>query len=103
MMSLVTVESQYLDGRASMNCAEKTAAQVDKEVLKIINDWYAKAVGLLTEDREVLDRISEYLFEHETITGKEFMKMFRELRGLPNEEKGQKIDLVADDSKDVKP
>ncbi len=103
MMSLVTVESQYLDGRASMNCAEKTAAQVDKEVLKIINDCYAKAVGLLTEDREVLDRISEYLFEHETITGKEFMKMFRELRGLPNEEKGQKIDLVADDSKDVKP
>ena len=103
MMSLVTVESQYLDGRASMNCAEKTAAQVDKEVLKIINDCYAKAVGLLTEDREVLDRISEYLFEHETITGKEFMKMFRELKGLPNEEKGQKIDLVADDSKDVKP
>ncbi len=103
MMSLVTVESQYLDGRAAMNCAEKTAAQVDKEVLKIINDCYAKAVGLLTKDREVLDRISEYLFEHETITGKEFMKMFRELKGLPNEEKGQKIDLVADDSKDVKP
>ncbi len=103
MMSLVTVESQYLDGRAAMNCAEKTAAQVDKEVLKIINDCYAKAVGLLTKDREVLDRISEYLLEHETITGKEFMKMFRELKGLPNEEKGQKIDLVADDSKDVKP
>ena len=103
MMSLVTVESQYLDGRAAMNCAEKTAAQVDKEVLKIINDCYAKAVGLLTKDREVLDRISEYLLEHETITGKEFMKMFRELKGLSNEEKGQKIDLVADDSKDVKP
>ncbi len=90
MMSLVTVESQYLDGRPAMNCAEKTAAQVDKEVLKLIHSCYQKAVKLLTADRDVLDQISEYLFEHETITGKEFMKMFRELKGLPEpEEKKQ--------------
>lgn len=108
MMNLVTVDSQYLDGRASMNCAEKTAAQVDREVLKIINSCYAKAIRLLTKDREVLDKISEYLFEHETITGKEFMKMFRKMKGLPepkeekpkDSEKGKHIDLTAADSKD---
>ena len=86
MMSLVTVESQYLDGRASMNCAEKTAAQVDKEVLKLINSCYAKAVKLLNDNRDVLDHISEYLYKHETITGKEFMKIFRKLKGLPEPE-----------------
>ncbi len=107
MMSLVTVESQYLDGRASMNCAEKTAAQVDKEVLKLINSCYAEAVNMLTENRDVLDRISDYLFEHETITGKEFMEMFRKLKGLPEPEeetketeKGTHIDVTIADSKD---
>ena len=86
MMNLVTVESQYLDGRASMNCAEKTAAQVDKEVLKLINESYAAAVKMLKENREVLDKISDYLYEHETITGKEFMKIFRELKGISEPE-----------------
>lgn len=108
MMNLVTVESQYLEGRASMNCAEDTAAKVDKEVLKIINSCYVKATELLTENREVLDKISDYLYEHETITGKEFMKIFRELKGIPEpvEEKkqdtlvGSRIDYVADDSED---
>lgn len=89
MMNLVTVESQYLDGRAAMNCAEKTAAQVDKEVLKLINDSYSAAVKMLKENREVLDKISDYLYEHETITGKEFMKIFRELKGLPDPEDEQ--------------
>ncbi len=109
MMSLVTVESQYLDGRAAMNCAEKTAAQVDKEVLKVINSCYARAVELLTENREVLDQISDYLYLHETITGKEFMKIFRRLKGLPepkeeNESKeagkGRQIDITIDSDKD---
>jgi cell division protease FtsH len=89
MMNLVTVESQYLDGRAAMNCAEKTAAQVDKEVLKLISDSYSAAVIMLKENREVLDKISDYLYEHETITGKEFMKIFRELKGLPDPEDEQ--------------
>lgn len=101
MMSLVTVESQYLDGRASMNCAEETAAEVDKEVLKIINSCYAEAVRLLTEKREVLDKIADYLYEHETITGKEFMKIFRELKGLPEEdEKEQKNNDTKADAKE---
>ena len=103
MMSLVTVESQYLDGRASMNCAEETAAEVDKEVLKVINSCYAEAVRLLTENREVLDKIADYLYEHETITGKEFMKIFRELKGLPEEDEKERKnnDIKADAKEDT--
>ncbi|MBQ7468966.1 MAG: ATP-dependent zinc metalloprotease FtsH [Pseudobutyrivibrio sp.] len=86
MMGLATVESQYLDGRASLICGDNTAAQIDEEVLKMITDAYAKAKELLAENMECLDKISEYLFEHETITGKEFMKIFREIKGLPDPE-----------------
>ena len=86
MMGLATVESQYLEGRASLNCAETTAAEIDAEVLKIITDAYAEATRLLEENMECLDKISEYLFEHETITGKEFMKIFREIKGIPEPE-----------------
>ena len=88
MMCLATVENQYLDNRAGLICGEDTAAQIDKEVLSIINNAYDEAVGLLTENREVLDKISDYLYEHETITGKEFMKIFRELKGIPEPEEG---------------
>lgn len=83
MMSLASVENQYLEGRASLSCGEETASQIDQEVLKMINKSYEEAKRLLTENREVLDKIAEYLYEHETITGKEFMKIFRELKGIP--------------------
>ena len=86
MMCLATVENQYLDHRAGLICGEVTAAQIDKEVLAIINHAYDEAIRLLTENREVLDHIAEYLYEHETITGKEFMKIFRELKGIPEPE-----------------
>lgn len=86
MMCLATVENQYLDNRAGLICGEDTAAQIDKEVLAIINHSYEEAVRMLTENRDVLDHISEYLYEHETITGKEFMKIFRELKGIPEPE-----------------
>ncbi len=86
MMCLATVENQYLDNRAGLICGEDTAAQIDKEVLAIINNAYDEATQLLTENREVLDKISDYLYEHETITGKEFMKIFRELKGIPEPE-----------------
>ncbi len=85
MMCLATVETQYLDGRAGLICGENTSADIDKEVLEIINESYDKAMNLLKENREVLDRISEYLYQKETITGKEFMKMFREMKGLPED------------------
>ncbi len=90
MMSLASVENQYLGGRAALNCGEQTASQIDQEVLKMINQSYEEAKRLLTENREVLDKIAEYLYEHETITGKEFMKIFRELKGIP--EPGQEKD-----------
>ena len=86
MMCLATVENQYLDNRAGLIYGEDTAAQIDKEVLAIINHAYDEAMRLLTENREVLDHIAEYLYEHETITGKEFMKIFRELKGIPEPE-----------------
>ena len=86
MMGLATVESQYLDGRASLICGENTAAEIDGEVLQMITDAYAKAKQLLNDNMESLDKISDYLFEHETITGKEFMKIFREIKGIPEPE-----------------
>lgn len=86
MMCLATVENQYLEGRAGLICGEDTAAQIDKVVLEMITDCYNEAMRLLTENRDVLDRISEYLFEKETITGKEFMQMFRQMKNIPEEE-----------------
>ena len=86
MMCLATVENQYLDGRAGLICGEDTAGMIDEEVLDIINHSYDEAMRMLTENREILDHISEYLYEKETITGKEFMKIFREMKGLPEPE-----------------
>lgn len=100
MMCLATVENQYLDGRAGLICGEDTAGQIDKEVLAIINDSYNKAMEMLKENRDVLDHISEYLYEKETITGKEFMKIFREMKGLPQEEDPKAESLMPDDSAD---
>ena len=90
MMCLATVENQYLDNRAGLICGEETAAQIDQEVLSIINSSYDEAYRMLEENREVLDKISGYLYEHETITGKEFMKIFRELKGIPEPEEEEK-------------
>ncbi len=90
MMCLATVENQYLDNRAGLICGEDTAAQIDGEVLNIINNAYDEAMRLLVENREALDKISDYLYEHETITGKEFMKIFREIKGLPDPEEEKK-------------
>ena len=86
MMCLATVENQYLDGRAGLICGEDTAGMIDEEVLDIINHSYDEAMRMLTENREILNHISEYLYEKETITGKEFMKIFREMKGLPEPE-----------------
>ena len=92
MMCLATVENQYLEGRAGLICGEDTSAEIDKEVLKIINGAYDEATRLLEENKEILDKISEYLYEKETITGKEFMKMFREMKGLPDPDEEKKAD-----------
>ena len=103
MMGLATVENQYLEGRASMTCGEQTAALVDQEVLRIVTECYDKATALLKENREVLDHISDYLYEHETITGKEFMKIFRQLKGIEDpEQKDERAEATEEtDNKDL--
>lgn len=104
MMCLATVQNQYLEGGAGLICGENTASQIDDEVLSIINSSYAEAMKLLDENREILDSISDYLYEKETITGKEFMKMFRDMKGLPDpdeESKEQEAAQNDDAQKDV--
>lgn len=104
MMCLATVQNQYLEGGAGLICGENTASQIDDEVLSIINSSYAEAMKLLDENREILDSISDYLYEKETITGKEFMKMFRDMKGLPDpdeENKEQETAQNDDTQKDV--
>ncbi|MBQ2282819.1 MAG: ATP-dependent zinc metalloprotease FtsH [Agathobacter sp.] len=98
MMCLATVENQYLEGKAGLICGENTAAEIDGVVLGIINECYENAVKMLEENREALDKISEYLFEKETITGKEFMKMFRQIKGLPEEENPEQANVVTDET-----
>ena len=90
MMCLATVQNQYLEGGAGLICGENTASQIDDEVLSIINSSYAEAMKLLDENREILDSISDYLYQKETITGKEFMKMFRDMKGLPDPDEENK-------------
>lgn len=104
MMCLATVQNQYLEGGAGLICGENTASQIDDEVLSIINSSYAEATKLLDENREILDSISDYLYQKETITGKEFMKMFRDMKGLPDpdeENKEQEAARNDDVQKDV--
>lgn len=104
MMCLATVQNKYLEGGAGLICGENTASQIDDEVLSIINSSYAEAMKLLDENREILDSISDYLYQKETITGKEFMKMFRDMKGLPDpdeENKEQEAAQNDDAQKDV--
>ena len=83
LMGLETVESRYLDGRASLNCSDVTAADIDEEVMKILKDCYKEAKKMLKENRELLDKLAKHLIEKETITGKEFMKIYRKEKGIP--------------------
>ncbi len=86
LMGLESVESRYLDGRTVMNCSDNTAADVDTEVMKLLKDSYKEAKKLLKENRKLLDKLAEFLIEKETITGKEFMKIYRKEKGLPEPE-----------------
>ena len=89
LIGLTTVEDQYLGGRATLNCGEATAAEIDQEVMKILKAAYDQALALLADNRDCLDKIAAFLIERETITGKEFMKIFREVKGIPNPETEQ--------------
>mgnify|MGYP002799773110 FL=1 len=69
-----------------LNCGDATAGEIDEEVMKMLKSAYADAKKLLGENREALDKIAAFLIEKETITGKEFMKIFREVKGIPEPE-----------------
>ena len=86
LMGLESRENQYLNGRTVLNCSDMTAADIDQEVMKILKDSYEEAKRLLLENREALDQIAAFLIEKETITGKEFMKIFRQVKGIPEPE-----------------
>ena len=81
LIGLETQENQYLNGRTVMNCSDATEAEVDNEVMRILKEAYEEAKRLLSENREAMDRIAEFLIERETITGKEFMQIFRQVTG----------------------
>ncbi len=89
LMGLESIQNRYLDGRAVLNCGDATAGEIDEEVMKMLKGAYAEAKKLLSENREALDKIAAFLIEKETITGKEFMKIFREVKGIPEPEEGE--------------
>lgn len=100
MVGLESIENRYLDGRAVMNCADETAAIIDAEVTRLMKGFYEKAVNIMKENREALEKISEYLIEKETITGKEFIKLYREIKGLPLEDEA--VDTNEDEAEKEK-
>lgn len=90
LMGLESIQNRYLDGRAVMNCGEATASQIDDEVMLMLKKAYAEAKRLLSEHRDTMDKIAAFLIEKETITGKEFMKIYRECEGIPEPEEEKK-------------
>lgn len=90
LVGLATVESQYLEGRTALNCSDETAAAIDEEVVAMIKESYDQALQMLRENRELMDKLAAFLIERETITGKEFMEIFRKEKGLPEPEEEKK-------------
>jgi cell division protease FtsH len=86
LIGLESIQNRYLDGRAVMNCGETTASQIDEEVMDIIKSCYEKALEYIKDNRDALDKLAAYLIKHETITGKEFMKIFRQVKGISQPE-----------------
>lgn len=92
LMGLESVENKYLDGRSVLNCGDATAAEIDKEIMELLKKCYEEAKTLLSGHREALDNIANFLIEKETITGKEFMKIFHEVEGI--EEKAEITEIT---------
>lgn len=103
MMGLESRESMYLDNGTRLNCSEQMAAEVDQEIMRILRESYEEAKRLLLENREALDKIAEYLIEKETITGKEFMRIFREVKGLPDPDAPAPEPVSEDSSSETTP
>ncbi len=94
LIGLESVQHRYLDGRAVANCGEATASEIDKEVMKSLKAAYEEAKKLLSEHRESLDKIADFLIEKETITGKEFMEIFREVENIDSDEKKESEERI---------
>ena len=90
LAGFATIESQYLEGRTALNCSDQTAAAIDEEVVALLKESYEKALTLLRENLDVMDKLAQFLIEKETITGKEFMEIFRREKGLPEPEEEKK-------------
>ena len=96
LIGLESIQNRYLDGRPVSNCGPETAAEIDKEVMKMLKDAYAEAKRLLSEHRTSLDKISDFLIQKETITGEEFMEIFHEVEGISSEDKeGKTAERIA--------
>lgn len=96
LIGLESIQNRYLDGRPVSNCGPETAAEIDKEVMKMLKDAYAEAKRLLSEHRTSLDKISDFLIQKETITGKVFMEIFHEVEGISSEDKeGKTAERIA--------
>ncbi len=89
LMGLATVESEYLGGGARLTCSDRTAADVDTEVMETLKCCYDEAKELLSGNRELMDKLAAHLIEKETISGKEFMKIYRKEKGLPEPAEGE--------------
>lgn len=86
LMGLATVESEYLGGGAKLTCSDRTAADVDTEVMELLKTCYEEAKEMLSGNRELMDKLAAHLIEKETISGKEFMKIYRQEKGIPESE-----------------
>ena len=95
LIGLESIQNKYLDGRPVSNCGQATASEIDKEVMKMLKESYEEAKRLLSEHRPSLDKIADFLIEKETITGKEFMKIFHEVEGINPEEKKETEERIA--------
>ena len=102
LMALESQENQYLTGRAVLNCGDATAAEIDREVMKVLKDAYEAAKALLNDNRDAMDQIADFLIEKETITGKEFMKIFRRVKGIPEPEENPEEEGVLPDTEHLK-
>ncbi|MBO5057763.1 MAG: ATP-dependent zinc metalloprotease FtsH [Lachnospiraceae bacterium] len=106
LMGLATVESEYLGGGARLTCSDRTAADVDTEVMETLKECYDEAKALLSGNRELMDKLAAHLIEKETISGKEFMKIYRQEKGIPepeekkDEKEGQETEKTAGEKKD---
>lgn len=105
LMQLESIRNRYLDGVRDLTCSDETATGIDEEVRKILDECYAEAKGIISKHLDTMDRLAQYLIENETITGAEFMRIFREVEHLsqPQEDRetASRIFAVREESRQV--